>query len=327
MRQGFYIQADITGLICDFNSFALCCKSSSQRVRRSSKGIKRRMNTRSRPNIRTKQSNLIAVPITREPKRNRCEHPGVILTNCRSITSDKIDELKLLLEDINANILMLTESWLTDDKEKSAQIENYTLHTSNRPGRVGGGVAIYVHNSLDAKVVKKYQTKTTSALWLKVSYRNHTTIYGCLYHPKSKLKSHSDKTTQHLTDTITELSSKITDQFVLGGDFNHLDISDITNLFGFHNLVNFSTRGSAYLDHLYTNLSDLMSIKCNKLPPLAASDHDIIHLPTTSTTRNPQEYIHRRKVTPNSRLNIQREIAHTNWEFITSISDPNQQAK
>ena len=50
----------------------------------------------------------------------------MMLTNCQSLTDDKIDELKLTIDEKSLRIIMLTESWLTDDKELSKTIENFT---------------------------------------------------------------------------------------------------------------------------------------------------------------------------------------------------------
>ena len=143
--------------------------------------------------------------------------PGLLLTNCRSLTLDKIDELKLIIEDKDPHVIMLTESWLTDSKESTRLIDHYNLHTSNRgSGRVGGGVALFTHESLNAKVVHKYTTKRFSTIWVKISEKHYSTIYGCIYHPKSRRNSDTEEILRHLSDTMVKLATKHSDRFVIG---------------------------------------------------------------------------------------------------------------
>ena len=60
------------------------------------------------------------------------------MTNCRPITLDKFDELKLVLEEKTPHVVMLTETWLTESKESTRILDNYNFHSSHRSGgRVG----------------------------------------------------------------------------------------------------------------------------------------------------------------------------------------------
>lgn len=270
--------------------------------------------------------NLIRISTSQTKPSARNYHPGIILTNCQSITMDKLDELRLIMEEKTPQIVMLTESWLTKDKEQASHIDDYTLHTSNRSGRVGGGVAIYTHNSLDAKIVKKYTTTTASSLWIKVCGRTVSTIYGCIYSPKCKSKNHEANILEHISETITTLSTKHTNRLVIGGDFNHLNMKDISGIFDLHNIVDFPTRGKAFLDHVYTNIDELKTVKCQKLAPLGQSDHDTIFVPGKPITKSATDYYYTRKITPAARIHIQQEVAEINWATITQQPDVHQQA-
>ena len=48
---------------------------------------------------------------------------------------------------------------------------------------------------------------------------------------------------------------------VLGGDTNQLDVNELCQLTGWNSLVDFPTRGVAYLDNVLTNRPDLFG-KC-----------------------------------------------------------------
>ena len=52
-------------------------------------------------------------------------------------------------------------------------------------------------------------------------------VCGCIYHPKSKCTAESDETLKHIAETMVKLSTKYTDRFIIGGDFNHLDMTDM----------------------------------------------------------------------------------------------------
>jgi hypothetical protein len=255
-------------------------------------------------------------------------HPAVLLSNCQSLTTDKLDELKLVIEEKTPKIIMLTESWLTEDKERARQMQDYTLHTSNRSGRTGGGVAIYTHHSLDVKIVKKHSNTLLTTLWLSVKNENNTqTIYACVYHPKSKTKHQSEETLNHINNTIIELSSIYTDKFVIGGDFNHLDMSDVCTLFNLKNIVDFPTRDTAYLDHIYTNIPEIQSASCTKLPPIGSSDHSTAFLPSRAAEKPQSDFVYRRKITPQRRLEIEKDISGIEWSEMLENSDPNAQAE
>ena len=79
----------------------------------------------SAPKMIRKPSNLVSIKRAEKPKQKQRCFPAMMLTNCQSLTDDKIDELKLTIDEKSPKIIMLTESWLTDDKELSKTIENF----------------------------------------------------------------------------------------------------------------------------------------------------------------------------------------------------------
>lgn len=77
------------------------------------------------------------------------------------------------------------------------------------------------------KVVERYTTNTIS---------------HCIYHPKSKQKTDSQMTIRQLSDTITQIARHYTNNFVIAGDFNRLDMKDVSDVFGLLNIGTFPTR-------------------------------------------------------------------------------------
>lgn len=95
----------------------------------------------------------------------------------------------------------------------------------------------------------------------------------------SKHKSDSKRTIKHFSDNITQLSRHHSSHFVIGGDYNHLDMKDVGDIFSLHNILSFPTRGSAFLDKMRANIPNLKCAACGKLPSLGYSDHNMNFMP------------------------------------------------
>ena len=68
---------------------------------------------------------------------------------------------------------------------------------------------------------------------------------------------------------------------VSGGDTNKLDVNDLCQLTGWNSLMNFPTRGVAYLDNVLTNRPDLFG-KCAPFSISIKTDHTAVFLPAGS---------------------------------------------
>ena len=152
-------------------------------------------------------------------------------------------------------------------------------------------------------------------------------MFTAAYHPKSKTVADSDNTTKHISDTLNSLSRHHSNNFVVGGDFNHFDMRNIRDVYNLTNIVVFLNRQGAYLDHVYTNITDIATSKCNKPDPPGSSDHDTILLPCCKEVTAPTSYSSKWKITLNARINIQCEVAIMDWDDITLLPDVHQQAE
>ena len=78
---------------------------------------------------------------------------------------------------------------------------------------------------------------------------------------------------EYLLDTLSNIESSHPNcGILLTGDFNRLDVSQVTNHFRFKQLVDFPTRGDNTLDLILTNWNEYC-LKPVKLPPFGLSDH------------------------------------------------------
>ena len=253
--------------------------------------------------------------------RDHAINPSLLLTNCRSINQTKFRELESVAKQNRPDLICLTETWMTEDKVPLIEMDGYQLFTSNRKNRIGGGVAIYTQDQLNASQVAQFTSATLSTLWLLLKRHNaNPLLTGCVYHPPSSNRRDIEATQVHITETIHRLLCKHkTAQLLLCGDFNRLDTSPIESLYGLRQLVNFPTRESATLDLILTDITEYKAPV--KLSPLSANDHCVIHLPGSARHIPKFTWRTKRFVTKEARANIVRDIASESWSNITQCPD------
>ena len=96
--------------------------------------------------------NCVKVNLQTDNFSNHINLPNVLLLNARSITT-KIDDLICLSNEAVHEIICITETWLSDDvPTKILSLPNFDIIRTDRSGRKGGGVAIYVHETLPYRI-------------------------------------------------------------------------------------------------------------------------------------------------------------------------------
>lgn len=74
--------------------------------------------------------------------------------NCQSLYAH-FDEFKLFFNNSRYHIICLSETWLKPNLPDSMiNLSGYTLYRQDRVGKGGGGVAFYVHNSLNVNILR-----------------------------------------------------------------------------------------------------------------------------------------------------------------------------
>ena len=82
-----------------------------------------------------------------------CGYKCVCL-NARSIVN-KRNELNIMVEDIDPHIIGITESWATPDiSDAELGMTGYVIFRKDRLGRRGGGVILYIKESIQAYEIK-----------------------------------------------------------------------------------------------------------------------------------------------------------------------------
>jgi len=112
----------------------------------------------------------------------------ILYTNVRSLTKgNKREELKILLQDHNVDILGVTETWgRCDILDSEFEFSGFKLYRKDRSllnDKKGGGVALYIRDSLVSIECDDLNSRQCESVWCKV-YANpeDCIIVGVCYH-------------------------------------------------------------------------------------------------------------------------------------------------
>ncbi len=141
------------------------------------------------------------------------------------------------------DVAVFTETWLNDTiQSDSIVISNFSApHRLDRQGRIGGGVAIYVRDSLTSIRRHDLEIANLEAVWVEIKLKTKSILVGGFYRPPN---SNSDYLDRIHVSIDRALNTSIHDIVILG-DFNlntlkrndNAKIEDISNHYGFGNLL------------------------------------------------------------------------------------------
>ena len=211
--------------------------------------------------------------------------------NARSLLN-KTDELSKIvdLQHTPISIIAVCESWCNPSEPDSLySLAGYTLYRCDRQNNRGGGVALYVNNSINHTHLSNITMKSFESLWVEVDVGSSApVVVGCSYRPPKsdpRLFCHELERSIH---TLHPASSNI----LILGDLNAKhqswltsDVTDeagdclstLLDSYNLSQLCNFPTcitRGTpkSCLDLVITNLQST-SVSLTEAPPLGSSDH------------------------------------------------------
>ena len=121
-------------------------------------------------------------PITKCPKNITEAGYRCACLNARSIANNK-NELNIMVEDTDPHIIGITESWAnTDITDAELGLTGYVMFRRDRIGRRGGGVILYVKDSIQAYEIKlEGEADYDEAVWCKIVSRNSKLTIGLVY--------------------------------------------------------------------------------------------------------------------------------------------------
>jgi hypothetical protein len=171
-------------------------------------------------------SNCISINILQSPSRLENNIPNILLTNIRSLRN-KVDELQLVVEHNSADIVSLKETWLSDDiLTDEISIPGYNFFRSDRQDRLGGGVGIYVKNSIPVKRLFEYETVDRESLWLalrppRLPRQASLILFAVIYHSTASNSQDDSDCLVHIQNNVDSFVNAHSDALVVNtGDFN-----------------------------------------------------------------------------------------------------------
>ena len=99
-----------------------------------------------------------------------------VCLNARSIINKK-NELDMTVVEIKPHIIGITESWANNDiTDAELGVEGYVMFRKDRIGRRGGGVLLYIEETIPAYEVQlQEEADCNEAIWCKL-VTGHTTF-------------------------------------------------------------------------------------------------------------------------------------------------------
>ena len=135
-----------------------------------------------------------------------------VCLNARSIINKK-DELNIMVDDIKPHIIGITESWANNDiTDAELGLESYAMFRKDRMGRRGGGVLLYIKDTIPAYEVQlQEEADCNEAIWCKLVTGHTTVTIGVVYRCPNITKQNNEK----IHNAISEVSKG--DCIIMGG--------------------------------------------------------------------------------------------------------------
>ena len=102
------------------------------------------------------------------PYRKSYNIPTVLSANVRGIAK-KVDEIQQVAELNNVNAICITETWLSPNvPDSSVVIPGYNLFRKDRVNTTGGGVRIYLNNTIPFKRLEQCNEEGVESVWISM---------------------------------------------------------------------------------------------------------------------------------------------------------------
>ena len=138
-----------------------------------------------------------------------------VCLNARSILNKK-NELDIMVDEIKPHIIGITESWANNDiTDAELGLEGYVMFRKDRMGRRGGGVLLYIKETIPAYEVQlQEEADCNEAKWCKLVTGHTTVTIGVVYRCPNITNQNNEK----IHNAISEVSKG---DCIIMGDFNH----------------------------------------------------------------------------------------------------------
>ena len=254
--------------------------------------------------------------------------PSLFISNARSLVN-KIDELSSTVSNYSADIVVITETWLSNNVDNSViGLNGFSTFRYDRPdGRRGGGVCVYVNNRFPVFHLEDISVPDIESIWLLLKPSRlprgfNSIILGAIYHPP---RNDDRSLLAHIMESLDRaLASNPGAAVILTGDFNQFKHRQLCSSFSLKQIVKRPTRGSNVLDKIFTNVSKFYNVP-DVVPPVGFSDHNSILLTPLNHCKNSRTVRFIRDAHPANRSLIAEILSHINWSPMYHMNSCNDQ--
>ena len=114
--------------------------------------------------------------------------------------------IKQILQELAPDIALVTETHLKHNL--GVKVDDYTFFGKNRDKGEGGGVGIFVKNSLKNCVVPLYTKRNLEIMWVTITRKNCKSVHVGVYYGKQEQMSKQgiEEEMENLTEEILEMN-------------------------------------------------------------------------------------------------------------------------
>ena len=194
---------------------------------------------------------------------------SIIHFNCRSIESN-FDSINQYLHKIKSNfgVIALSETWLPIYNDLNHfKISNYIMYNTFRSDRCGGGVALYIKQSLQCSLIKQFSTSIPmllERLAVEITIQgNKNIVIGCMYRSPNgdfnKFNEYVDMFLNYNKNKTIFVCGDFNVNLLNHGQHQLTDnFLDILHGYGLYTLITQPTRitihSATLLDNIFTNV-------------------------------------------------------------------------
>ena len=260
---------------------------------------------------------------------------SIIHVNIRSLRAN-FTKLKILLASLSHpfDIIIVTETWLTNDTCNLFQLHNYNFISQNRERR-GGGVGMFIRNHIQYDILNDFtmsKVNSHDSLFIKVygNTNSQLTIGGIYRPPSGDLNTFLNL---YLSQCLEHNQGKI----LIGGDFNinllnydsdhkTQEFLDLIHSNGFLHLITQPTRVSTHsaslIDNFFTNINQpsyslVISDDISDHFPIACS------LPFSNSAPKNLKSAKAYVLSQGNIRNLKQKLQSEQWDEITT-TDPSE---
>ena len=262
------------------------------------------------------------------------ENLSLFHLNIRSLPKHHSDLTNYLQGlELEFSVIGLSETWLSNANEDLYNIENYNNVNVCRESRRGGGVSLFIRNSLSYKILHDlmFIDDFIECLFVEIEItKNKYTIVGIIYRPPNTNLEEFNRKFGEITAKLKHVNKTV----YLMGDFNinllnhdrHAATSDFLETLysaSFFPLITKPTRitneTATLIDNIFCNYSDIDNF-VNGILFTDLSDHfPVFTINKACNEEVIQKYINKRSYSQQNHNRFIQEIDEFNWDQIYNL--------